>query len=87
MRRVNLLRLQANRDAQVVWTVLEDSYDRERTLQHGANGRAHRISADYLRRASDAMRWTPLTDCKAAVGHPATYRFPRPRAFTTGSAT
>lgn len=79
--RLNILRVkEANRNAQVVWAALYRAEQRERILAK-RSGDVHDQSADYLRSSIDAMRWTPETDCRQAVRHPATYTPPRPMRF------
>jgi hypothetical protein len=82
-KRVNTLRVQEdNRNAQVVWAALYRSYQREASLADmGNDARTHRLSADYLKKSVDALRWVPQTDCDAAVKNPDTYVPPTPRKF------
>jgi hypothetical protein len=81
--RVNKLRVEeSNRNAQVMWAALYRSYQRETKLARGPEAELHRTSAAYLKKSIEQIRWTPMTNCKAAVRSPKQYDPPDPKPFT-----
>lgn len=81
--RVNVLRVETNRDTQVVWQAFYKGRQRERLLARvGPQREAHRKTVVYLTKSIAALRWTPETDCGQAVDNAKRYRPPSSRPFT-----
>lgn len=81
-RRLQILRDRENHTSALLYLTFITGAQREEVLAKGPNGAINALQAKIERTMGEAARFTPSTDCQAAVHFPKTYKPPQPIPFT-----